>query len=146
MHQTPPSNKIDLFTATSFASVRKLPLLLTGLLLVVLGACSPPSDTTSISVATGASGGRPDSVPAAASGARANASMQTLEWPLHNMDLFGSRSSPSDQITPDNVAELTPTWLFQHGVIDGVSNQTTPVVVDGIMYRFPRQCLCRQCP
>ena len=29
---------------------------------------------------------------------------------------------------------LTPRWLFQYGVIDGVSNQTTPVVVDGVMY------------
>ncbi len=29
---------------------------------------------------------------------------------------------------------LTPRWLFQHGVIDGVSNQTTPIVVDGVMY------------
>jgi glucose dehydrogenase len=29
---------------------------------------------------------------------------------------------------------LTPRWLFQTGVIDGVSNQTTPVIVDGTMY------------
>jgi len=29
---------------------------------------------------------------------------------------------------------LTPRWLFQHGVIDGVSNQTTPVIVDGTMF------------
>ncbi|HKC57553.1 MAG TPA: PQQ-binding-like beta-propeller repeat protein, partial [Vicinamibacterales bacterium] len=27
-----------------------------------------------------------------------------------------------------------PRWLFQTGVIDGVSNQTTPVIVDGAMY------------
>jgi len=32
------------------------------------------------------------------------------------------------------VKSLTPRWLFQHGVIDGVSNQTTPIVVDGTMY------------
>src|SRR6185295_13534576 len=32
------------------------------------------------------------------------------------------------------VATLGPRWLFQHGVIDGVSNQTTPVIVDGTMY------------
>ena len=29
---------------------------------------------------------------------------------------------------------LVPRWLFQHGVIDGVSNQTTPIIVDGTMY------------
>lgn len=60
--------------------------------------------------------------------------VRTLEWPLHNFDLAGTRFTPSDQITPDNVASLKPAWLFQHGVIDGVSNQTTPIIVDGIMY------------
>ena len=60
--------------------------------------------------------------------------VRTLEWPLHNFDLAGTRFTPSDQITPENVASLKPAWLFQHGVIDGVSNQTTPIIVDGIMY------------
>jgi alcohol dehydrogenase (cytochrome c) len=55
-------------------------------------------------------------------------------WALHNLDLAGSRFSPLDRITPSNVATLAPRWLFQHGVIDGVSNQTTPVIVDGTMY------------
>ena len=48
--------------------------------------------------------------------------------------LSGSRFSPLDQINPANVKTLTPRWLFQHGVIDGVSNQTTPIIVDGVMY------------
>jgi len=61
-------------------------------------------------------------------------SVSDMDWPLHNLDLFGSRFAPSDQITPENVATLTPKWLFQHGVIDGVSNQTTPIIVDEIMY------------
>jgi quinohemoprotein ethanol dehydrogenase len=58
----------------------------------------------------------------------------TVNWPLHNLDLAGSRFSTLDQITPSNVASLTPRFLFQYGIIDGVSNQTTPVVVDGVMY------------
>ena len=58
----------------------------------------------------------------------------TVDWPLHNLDLAGSRFSSLDQINRSNVHTLTPRWLFQHGVIDGVSNQTTPVIVDGIMY------------
>ena len=57
-----------------------------------------------------------------------------VDWPLHNLDLSGGRYSPMDQINRDNVATITPRWLFQHGVIDGVSNQTTPVIVDGTMY------------
>src|SRR5215216_614298 len=58
----------------------------------------------------------------------------TVNWPLHNLDLAGSRFSTLNQITPQNVATLTPRFLFQYGVIDGVSNQTTPIVVDGVMY------------
>src|SRR3954467_4457057 len=58
----------------------------------------------------------------------------TANWALHNLDLAGGRFSPLDQINTSNVATLTPRWLFQTGVIDGVSNQTTPVVVDGTMY------------
>ena len=58
----------------------------------------------------------------------------TVNWPLHNLDLAGGRFSPMDQINTANVATLTPRWLFQTGVIDGVSNQTTPVIVDGSMY------------
>jgi len=62
------------------------------------------------------------------------ASNSSGNWALHNLDLAGSRFSPIDRITPSNVSTLTPRWLFQHGVIDGVSNQTTPVIVDGTMY------------
>lgn len=59
---------------------------------------------------------------------------QDVDWPLHNFDLAGSRYSTMDQIDTTNVHTLTPRWLFQTGVIDGVSNQTTPVIADGIMY------------
>ena len=58
----------------------------------------------------------------------------TVNWPLHNLDLAGSRYSPMDQINARNVKNLAPRWLFQYGIIDGVSNQTTPIVVDGTMY------------
>src|SRR5580704_9585834 len=58
----------------------------------------------------------------------------TMNWPLHNLDLAGSRFAAVDQINTSNVAALAPRWLFQTGIIDGVSNQTTPVVVDGTMY------------
>ncbi len=59
---------------------------------------------------------------------------RSVDWPLHNLDLAGGRFSTLDQIKTSNVKSLTPRWLFQHGVIDGVSNQTTPVVVGGVMY------------
>ncbi|HKT82007.1 MAG TPA: PQQ-binding-like beta-propeller repeat protein [Vicinamibacterales bacterium] len=56
------------------------------------------------------------------------------DWVHHNFDLAGTRFSPLDQINAANVKTLTPRWLFQHGVIDGVSNQTTPVIVNRTMY------------
>ena len=56
----------------------------------------------------------------------------------HSLPNIWSRCSSAHKkpsaITRSNVATLTPRWLFQHGVIDGVSNQTTPVIVDGVMY------------
>ena len=72
-------------------------------------------------------------VQASSAPAQQNAVTQ-VNWPLHNLDLAGSRFSTMTQIDTSNVASLTPRWLFQHGVIDGVSNQTTPVIVDGVMY------------
>ena len=62
------------------------------------------------------------------------AAAQNVDWRLHNLDLHGGRYAEIDRITPENAHLLTPRWLFQHGVIDGVSNQTTPVIVDGVMY------------
>jgi PQQ-dependent dehydrogenase (methanol/ethanol family) len=59
---------------------------------------------------------------------------RTVNWILHNLDLAGSRFSPMDQINASNVKSLVPRWLFQYGIIDGVSNQTTPIVVNGTMY------------
>ena len=59
---------------------------------------------------------------------------QDVDWRLHNLDLAGSRYSELDQIDRGNVHTLTPRWLFQTGVIDGVSNQSTPIVVDGTMF------------
>src|SRR5262245_43188096 len=66
--------------------------------------------------------------------AQSRTAATTVNWALHNLDLAGTRYSAMDQINRSNVKSLTPRWLFQHGVIDGVSNQTTPIVVNGTMY------------
>ena len=42
---------------------------------------------------------------------------RSVDWPLHNLDLAGSRFSSLDKINTTNVKSLTPRWLFQHGVI-----------------------------
>src|SRR5262245_63763061 len=66
--------------------------------------------------------------------AQSRTAATTVNWTLHNLDLAGTRYSAMDQINRSNVKSLTPRWLFQHGVIDGVSNQTTPIIVNGTMY------------
>lgn len=66
--------------------------------------------------------------------AQGRAASRSTDWPLHNLDLSGTRYSTLTQITRSNVKSLVPRWLFQHGVIDGVSNQTTPIIVNGTMY------------
>ncbi|NQV70304.1 MAG: PQQ-binding-like beta-propeller repeat protein [Pseudohongiella sp.] len=104
-------------------------------LLVLLLSCTPDRDSTSIDVATrsATTNGEVDQVEIESTFRRLS-TIRNLDWRLHNLDLMGSRFSQGDQITPGNVAELTPKWLFQHGVIDGVSNQTTPVIVGNMMY------------
>src|SRR5436190_7925938 len=58
----------------------------------------------------------------------------SVNWALHNLDLAVTRYSTLDQINRSILKTLTPRWLFQTGIIDGVSNQTTPIVVDRVIY------------
>ena len=43
------------------------------------------------------------------------------------------RFSALDQINRDNVKQLTPVWMFHTGELRGGLN-STPIVVDGVMY------------
>src|SRR5436190_14252788 len=50
-------------------------------------------------------------------------------------DYNGQRHSQAKQISPKNVASLVPQWVFQAGVPNpGRGLETTPLVVDGVMY------------
>ena len=53
-------------------------------------------------------------------------------WLSYSGDYSGNRHSPLTQINPDNVDRLTAQWTFQTGMVG--SFQTTPIVVDGILY------------
>lgn len=54
-------------------------------------------------------------------------------WPSYNGSMSGSRFSPLTQIDTKNVGQLAPKWMFPIPGAPG-SLQTTPVVVDGVMY------------
>jgi alcohol dehydrogenase (cytochrome c) len=56
------------------------------------------------------------------------------EWPTYHGQLGGNRHSPLDQINAGNVAQLAPKWIFPIPSGGQRALQTTPVVVDGLMY------------
>ncbi len=53
-------------------------------------------------------------------------------WLTYSGDYNGQRHSPLTQITPENVDKLTAQWTFQTGTLG--SFQTTPIVIDGVVY------------
>src|ERR1700687_1935826 len=63
------------------------------------------------------------------------------EWPEYGSDHAGSRHSPLDQITREDVSSPKVAWTYHSGDIsDGNGNtttsslQVTPIVVDDVMY------------
>jgi alcohol dehydrogenase (cytochrome c) len=60
------------------------------------------------------------------------ASREPSNWLTYSGDLGAQRFSPLDQITSVNVPSLRPAWIYQ--ATESGMLQTTPVVVDGVMY------------
>src|SRR5450755_985876 len=57
---------------------------------------------------------------------------QSGDWPTYHGQLGGNRYSTLSQITPRNVTQLAPRWIFP--VPNARHLEVTPVVVDGVMY------------
>jgi len=53
-------------------------------------------------------------------------------WPLHGHDLGGQRYSALTAIDTTTVTRLVPKWTYHSGVT--ATFQSTPIVVDGVMY------------
>ena len=51
---------------------------------------------------------------------------------MYGGDYFSNRFSPLAQVTPANVKSLSLAWVYQSAVSG--SWESTPLVVDGIMY------------
>jgi quinoprotein glucose dehydrogenase len=71
----------------------------------------------------------------------AQSSKSTDDWPYYGHDAAGTRYSPLTQINRENVANLKVAWVFHTGDIsDGTGGkkrsgmETTPILVDGILY------------
>ncbi len=70
------------------------------------------------------------------SAAQAAAPTAPGDWPAYGRDAGGSRFSPLQAITRDNVASLRPAWVYRTG--DLMWNrgrfEATPLLVDGTLY------------
>ncbi|MDX1984382.1 MAG: PQQ-dependent dehydrogenase, methanol/ethanol family [Bryobacteraceae bacterium] len=60
-----------------------------------------------------------------------NAAAEPQNWLTYWGDYAGRHYSALTQITPRNAGQLRSAWAYQFG---GPTNETTPIVVDGIMY------------
>jgi len=61
-----------------------------------------------------------------------NAAREPQQWLMYSGAYDGSRFSPLDQINRTNVQQLALQWVFQTGVRG--SHETTPLVIDGMLY------------
>ena len=56
-------------------------------------------------------------------------------WLMFGGDYSDQRHSPLTQITPQNVKDLSTQWMFQTDTpVPGRGFETTPLVIDGVMY------------
>ena len=65
-----------------------------------------------------------------------NAAKEPRNWLIYSGGYFSNRYSALTQITPANAKDLELKWMYQAAVAGGW--QTTPLVVDGIMYLTQR--------
>ena len=61
-----------------------------------------------------------------------NNSTEQSNWPLYGRDYNNQRYSPLEQINRDNIKQLKLAWKYNTG--KKATFQTTPIVVDGVMY------------
>ncbi len=61
------------------------------------------------------------------------------EWPTYNGVLGGNRHSPLNQINTGNVGRLQMEWVYS---LEAPNLETTPIVVDGVMYVTAADKVC----
>ncbi|HLX41864.1 MAG TPA: PQQ-dependent dehydrogenase, methanol/ethanol family [Bryobacteraceae bacterium] len=125
-----PSEKLHLLAKKDVASVR-----LTGKSLMPEGAASGPQLDDVIAFLKAAPSVNAPSGSAAGGGVSferlKSAAKEPQNWLSYYGDLGGNHYSGLSSITPSNVRFLASAWAYQFG---GTRVETTPLVVDGVMY------------
>ncbi|CAG4927414.1 glucose/quinate/shikimate family membrane-bound PQQ-dependent dehydrogenase [Paraburkholderia saeva] len=73
-----------------------------------------------------------------ASGAQGN--IDAADWPAYGRTQEGTRYSPLQQITPENVKDLQVAWTFRTGDLKGpndpleITNEVTPIKIGDLLY------------
>ena len=86
------------------------------------------------------SGGKPACGKRYAASTRMSAGIAAGDWPYYGRTPGGDRYSPLDQITPDNVGQLTKAWTYHTGDIRGPADtgettyEVTPIKVGDTLY------------
>ena len=74
-------------------------------------------------------------VPSLSRAAEPTSPPRFANWPTVHNDKSGTRFSPLDQITHDNVTTLSVAWTYNTGDAgDKTTIECTPIVIDGVMY------------
>ncbi|PVX61197.1 glucose/quinate/shikimate family membrane-bound PQQ-dependent dehydrogenase [Paraburkholderia unamae] len=66
--------------------------------------------------------------------------IQPSEWPAYGRDQQGTRYSPLQQITPENVHDLQVAWTFRTGDMKGpndpveITSEVTPIKIGDLLY------------
>jgi glucose dehydrogenase len=109
--------------------MRTLPFLVAFTTALVLSACSKPASQTAVAPAEAA---RPR-IYAAVDEARLLAADQDAgQWMSHGRDYSEQRFSPLKRIDAANVGQLGLAWYADFDTRRG--QESTPIVVDGVMY------------
>ena len=66
-------------------------------------------------------------------GVSAQSNAQPTEWKYWGADAAQTHFSPLAQITPANVAQLKPVWIYNPGTT-GRGWENTPLLIDGMLY------------
>jgi glucose dehydrogenase len=94
----------------------------------LISACSPSPESESQAAAP--------ATPAAAA-ERSDAAAQNVEWRFYGGNLASQRYSPLAQIDASNAGQLKIAWRFNtgnYGPRPEARNETTPLVIDGVLY------------
>ncbi|MBX6331519.1 MAG: PQQ-dependent dehydrogenase, methanol/ethanol family [Gemmatimonadaceae bacterium] len=114
--------------------MRNTPLTVLGAGLVLLGAVGSARAQEQVETTTGKAAARQPTFTNVTDAMLKGARSERKNWITYGRDYTNQRWSPLTQINTSNVSRLQVTWMYQTGISRLGSFETSPIVVDGVMY------------